>query len=463
MRSLTAVLNTQDIPRLALPNYFVELRHASLWGCVVGAVEGSMASVVISKTFGGSALLTTITWALPILVNVFNVGWSTVIRGRPRKPLYFMMVACSVAVIGSIGLTSADWKPWGGWIFAGQIGLTHLFLSGLITLRTTVWRGNYPATHRARIAGRLQTVQFLIAICTSALLALLFNRGPELYRLVYPAIALIGLLALVPLRRLRMRGERTELSRYRAHLAENGRSAPDVGLWVGLKEAGRILRRDPLYARYMLAQFLLGGANFFTDPILVTILTKQLALDYFSSQALLYVIPSISLMLSIHFWASLFDSNGVLRLRVYNSACWVASYACLAMAAALLTIHAQLMLIPALAVLAVGRVLNGLGRGGGAIAWNLGHLHFAGEHDTEMYMGIHVGLTGLRGLLMPLVGLLAYEYCGWVALVIGLAFAVVAHGMFRRMAMPDSTGPEAAPRGAQSVPLRPAPAPQRAH
>ncbi|HET6591667.1 MAG TPA: hypothetical protein VFG48_02010, partial [Xanthomonadales bacterium] len=36
--------------------------------------------------------------------------------------------------------------------------------------------------------------------------------------------------------------------------------------------------------------------------------------------------------------------------------------------------------------------------------WNLGHNDFAADGDSSIYMATHVWLTGLRGMVMPLVG-----------------------------------------------------------
>ena len=448
MQRLFDFLRTDDLPRLTRTNYVAELRQMSLWGIVAGAVEGSMAGVVVSKTFAASSLLTTIVCALPILMNVINLGWSTVIRGRPRKPAFFLIAIGGLLGVASIGLVSSEWKPWGGWMFAAQIGLTHLFLSGLITLRTTMWKVNYPPQHRAKIAGRLQTVRMLLLLLTTASLSLLFNRQPESYRWIYPFVALIGVCSLVPLRRLRMRGEPTELKRFRRHIAQinGGNQNSANGLWSGIREAGTILRTDRSFARYMVAQFFLGSANFFTDPILVNVLTKQLGFDYFNSLLFMCVIPISMMMISIRFWARYFDRVGLLRFRIYNSACWVGSYICVTLSMAIIGLCVQSFLIPAIAVLLIGRIMTGLGRGGGAIAWNLGHLHFAREHQIELYMGIHVALTGLRGLLMPLLGWVANYYLGWGSFVIALTFAVIAHLMFRRMAAVDHHPPfECAP------------------
>lgn len=51
-----------------------------------------------------------------------------------------------------------------------------------------------------------------------------------------------------------------------------------------------------------------------------------------------------------------------------------------------------------------GYVFYSLGVTGVMILWNLGSLKFAGDGDTLLYQGFHVALTGVRGLIGPLVG-----------------------------------------------------------
>lgn len=440
MRPFLPFLGSDDLPRMTRPNYVAELQQVLPWGIVIGTVEGSMVSIVASKTFGASPLLTTVIWAIPILMNVLNPAWAAILRGRRRRPAFLLIAACGLVGVGSVGLTSANWHPWGGWVFAAQIALTYLFLSGLITLRTTIWRANYPVTHRGRIAARLQSVQLLLTLATTLTLSLVYNRQPDLYRVVYPAAAIIGACSLWPIRRWRMRGERQELSRYRQYAAQvnHGRVPSRLGLRAGVREALAILRTDRRYANYMLAQFLLGSANFFTDPILVNAFTKDLRFDYFSSQALLQLVPSVVLLLCIHRWAAFFDRVGLMRFRVYNSAAWVASYVSGTAGMLVLVWGGPGYLAAALPLLILSRALNGLGSAGGKIAWSLGHLHYAREHQTELYMGIHVGLTGVRGLTMPLLGLCMQWLLGYGALLIAVALGLVAHVLFHRMEAQDA-------------------------
>ncbi|MEE3373352.1 MAG: hypothetical protein VX346_28710, partial [Planctomycetota bacterium] len=56
----------------------------------------------------------------------------------------------------------------------------------------------------------------------------------------------------------------------------------------------------------------------------------------------------------------------------------------------------------------VGSVLHAVGMGGSTINWLTGSLYFADRERVALYNSIHVALTGLRGLLAPLVGVLIY-------------------------------------------------------
>lgn len=449
MQRLFDLFRSRDLPPLTRPNFVAERQQVLMWGVVAGTVEAYLAATVAAKTFGASELLTTLIWALPVLMNVLNLGWGAMLRGWPRRRAFGVLTACAAVVLGSVGATSADWRPWGAWVFAAQIAATHLFLSGMVTVRTTMWSLNYPAVVRARITARLQVALLIVGALSSMALAVLYDHWPHAYRWVYPLLALVGLLSILPLRQMRVRREKHGLRALRAHLAQRGVAdeAPLRRLLAGLTEALEILRTDRLFARYMLAQFLLGSANFFTDPFLINLLTHDLKLSYSAMQGIMYVTHSVFLVLSVGYFAPLFDRIGVLRFRVQNCALWTCSFALAATGIGLAATLGAAGMPLALGVILASRVLNGLGRGGGAVAWPLGHLQFAPAHQTELYMGVHVGLTGLRGLIAPLLSVAARQVLGTWAMVIPLILGTIALLMFRRLAAEaPSQNPPTAPR-----------------
>jgi hypothetical protein len=60
-------------------------------------------------------------------------------------------------------------------------------------------------------------------------------------------------------------------------------------------------------------------------------------------------------------------------------------------------------------LLFITAALVGIADAGGVLAWNLGHHDFAKDHNASQYMGVHVTLTGIRGLIAPFLGVGIYE------------------------------------------------------
>jgi hypothetical protein len=432
VRRLLDSLRSDDIPWLARTSFRLERCHMAAWGVFAGLIEGRTSRIVVAKTFEGSPLLITFVVATPMLANLLSLVWSVAVRGRSRRRLFILLASAAIASFASVGLTPSGWIPWGGWVFAAQLALAHVFLAGIINVRTSMWTLNYPQAFRARITGRLQGLRFLMALIAGAATALLFNADPSHYRWVYPLIGAVAVLSLAPMRRMPVRGERRVRRQHRERQRAQG--ARRWGLLGGLRESAAILREDRAFARYCTAQYLLGSAWLMMETVLTIVITTRLGLGFFSSALLLEIIPSLTLLASLSLWARYFDRVGVLRFRVVNSLNWF-----LAMALGLLGLVA---LVPggywgyaaAVALLGLSAVLVGSGRAGGAIAWTLGHLHFAAPHNAELYMGIHVALTGLRGVIMPFVGWAALVWLDWGAALIACALAALGGWMFHRLA-----------------------------
>jgi hypothetical protein len=415
------IFGLQRVPFMARRNYLIEVRHLLLWGIFAGMFEGSVSSIVVAKTFDAGPWLITIVMATPMFANLLGLVWGALATGRRKLPLFMTLAVGTTAMIGSVALVPVN--EFGGWIFAGQIALARILLSGCMTVRSGLWKHNYPARLRGRIAARLQFVRFSLAIGTVSAASLLFDLNPRIYAYAYPITALIGAWAILMLRRMHVRGEKAELSALARRSSARGRSGPR-GFFGPLRAAIDVVRRDGDFRRYLLAMTLLGSANIMIMPIMTIMVTKQLRLSYYHSGNLLEILPRVLIMGSLMLWAGLFDRVGVVRFRVLNAAAWCGAALFGGLAAMVIFLHPDLdsMTAFSLAVtfVALSRLFEGLGKGGGAIAWNLGHLHFADSDKAEIYMGTHVFLTGLRGLTMPFLGTLLYMNYGPVAFLVAL-------------------------------------------
>ncbi len=429
------LVKLSSVPYLARRNYLVELRHLACWGVFTGMFEGTVSSIVVAKTFNAGPWLIAIVMSTPMFANLLGLVWGSIATGRPKLPLFMLLAAGTVVTVATIGLTPAG--PWGGWIFAAQILVARALLSGCVTVRSGLWKHNYPMMQRGRIAARLQIVRFSMAIATVTCASILFDLNPGVYVLIYPAASIIGAVAVLLLRPMHVRGERAELAARRRRQA--ARAEPGAGLLFPFSAALAVLREDRDYRQYMVAMTLLGFANIMVMPIMTIMITKQLVLSYYHSANLMDVLPRLLLMGSLLPWARLFDRKGVVRFRVPNAAAWTGSSFFGGIAAMVIALHPNyLESVPAFATcvgfVALARVCEGLGQGGGAIAWNIGHLHFADSDKAEIYMGTHVFLTGVRGLIAPFVGTFLYLNYGPVAFGVATLLALLGLAMFAALA-----------------------------
>ena len=501
-------MDVRSLSKLTRHTYRLELLHMALWGGVAGMLEGGIAAVIVAKSFHGSAFLISVVRATPVVTNMLSIAWGMLAVTRPKIPL--LMVACGGAAVAMAGtaLVPAE-TAWGGWLFALQLVLARIFLSGTATLRTAIWKANYPTKVRGRLAGRLQLQGSLSRLVTLYLSSWVLDLdpsrvnlwvprwladwlhldatrglwqvpdflvqygGPQAYRWLYPALAIVGAVGIALLRTIRVRGDKL-LTRQMLQEGELGpielrtRALEPYSLTAvltptePLRKMIQILKRDKAFRIYQTAQMFSGAANLLIDPILVIIFTTQLRMNYTQSTAMLDIVPIVLSLCTVTVWARFYDRWGLPKYRVINGAVWTTR---MILTAAAVVCTQYLLDMPhgyavAVGVFCFAQVLNGIAQGGGGIAWNLGHLHFARTEEAELYMGLHATLTGVRGWL-GFVGAPLYLWGGWPVFAVAAAMSVVGlilyfHGMTTRFgAAAEQPRPPCQPAAPAAGRLRP--------
>jgi hypothetical protein len=297
--------------------------------------------------------------------------------------------------------------------------------------------------------------------------------GPDAYRWLYPALAVVGGAAIILLKFIRVRGDKVlvrrvledgaagseaqgtppaaDLERTAADelgpIEPRARALEPYSLTAVLtpvepiRKMLDILKRDKAFRVYQTAQMFSGAANLLIDPILVLIFANQLRMSYTQSTAMLDIVPIVLSLFTVTIWAKLYDRWGLPKYRVINGGFWTVR---MILTAAAVVCTQYMLDMPhgyavVVGVFVFAQVLNGIAQGGGGIAWNLGHLHFAKPEEAELYMGLHATLTGLRGWL-GFVGAPLYFWAGWpvfaVAAVMSLVgFVLYFHGMTTRFGL----------------------------
>jgi hypothetical protein len=363
---------------------------------MMGAVEGGVMGVIVKNIFTGAIDPVWLNFSVAVLAgakafaNITSLLWTALSHGRNKIHFLVGLQVASVVLVAMVALAPKN----AAGLLMMMIGVVgaRICWAGVVTLRSTVWRVNYRRESRARVAGKLATIQSIVLTLVGLLIGAAMTINDDSFRLLYPLAALCGLFGAAVYRRVRLRGHRALV------LAERTMSL-DERPSLNPLAVGRVLRNDKQFDRFMACQYVFGVGNLMVGTPLVIILKDRFDFGYIASIAIVATIPFLFVPLSIPFWARLFDKVHIIRFRAIHSWTFVASTSLILVA----TVASQSWL------LWISAAVQGIAFGGGVLAWNLGHHDFTSRQQASHYMGVHVTLTGVRGLIGPTIAWCLYE------------------------------------------------------
>jgi MFS family permease len=391
------------LERRALDGYRRERWNQLALPIGLALMEGGFVGVIADKVYHVHPVVLAVTAAAPMLGNIASFAWSRLARGRRKVPIVMGIEAGICVSVAAV--VFAPHGAWGAALLVTALIAARVLIAGEVTVRSTIWSLNYPREVRARFTGRLQVAMTLSMALTSFAASYALDRNPESFRLAYALGAVASAFGVVAFARVPHIGEEAQLALERSEPEAQARGVRDI------------LRSDPLFARYQACQFVLGMSNMMIEGSLVYLVSRELQASYLWSIAITVAVPSLLSTATLPLWAAYIDRVHIARFRVTQSGFWLAYQALLWLGAWL----------GSLWVLALARAILGLARGGGGLAWQLGHNDFSSPRDLGAYMGAHVTLTGVRGAFAPFVGILLYAgSSGWEMSSTGFVFPAFA-------------------------------------
>lgn len=378
-----------SMPGLAARNYRFELVSAFYLPFLLAVVDSTIIAVVAKIAFEGAVspgmlnIVVAILAASTAFANIVSFAWVKLAHGKDKIRFINGLQLAMIVMVAGIGLVP---RTGGGlWTLVALVMMARFCWAGFITIRSTIWRQNYTRAMRARVTGKLATIQVLSVAVLGVGLGTAMDLDDRAFRFFFPiggALALIGVWAWS---RIRVRQGPLLVRQERA--AGSAVDAPSISPMSVV----RLLRGDKQYSAYMSCMMLLGLGNLMVTPVLVIALRDLFRLEYLGGIMIANSLPLVMMPLSIPLWARLLDRVHVIEFRAIH--CWFFVTASCIVTVAAVTRNHHLLYFSAM--------IQGLAFGGGVLAWNLGHLDFAPAHRASEYMGVHVTLTGLRGLIAP--------------------------------------------------------------
>ena len=392
MPSTTDPARLPFVARTLMPR---EVSANAAMAVALGALEGGLVGVIVKTQFDGVAdgvwinLAVALVAGAPAFANIASLWISGLAEGGDRTAWVAALKALTALFL--IVIAVAPVTPVGLVLVTVAMLASRLCWAGVITLRAAIWRANFPRHVRGQITGRITVIYSLIIALTAGFIGALMSWWPDAWRVLFPLAGVLGLVAARRYRQVRIRHggqlRRRELSQ---------RAERQGGQF---RASLQILAGDRWYRRYMLTMFAFGSGNLMVIALLVILLTDQFGFGRFSQVMITTTLPLLTLAVFTPIWARRLDAVHILDYRARQAWTFVLALGLFTLAAA----ASQTWLFW------VGSLALGAAFAGGKLGWNLGHNDFASDEQSTLYMGIHVTLTGIRGLLAPLAGVLVYQ------------------------------------------------------
>ncbi len=355
-------------------------------------LEGGVVGVIAGKVYAVSPATLALITATPMFANITSLFWNRITLGRAKVMTAVLLQMVVIACVLCVALTSAS-EAAVSFLIASML-LSRVVIAGIITVRSVIWSLNYARHQRAKATGQLQMIGSVITVLVSFSIGPILDASPQSLGWIYAVGTLFGSVGIVIFSRIQVVGEAQQLQQEREDQSQR----------FFFKPALEILRGDYAYRKYQTCMFAAGFGNMLIEAPLIFYVTRELSASYTLSLALTMVIPFAVSLISLPIWASYLDRVHVARFRARQSVIWVLAQIVTFLGAMLGSITG----------LVLGRFIMGIARGGGSLAWQLGHNDFAPKEQLSAYMSLHVTLTGIRGAIAPFIGMLLYAgTAGW--------------------------------------------------
>jgi MFS family permease len=380
---------------------------SSLWnGISAGIVV--LADVILAKTLHAAA------WHLTLLVTLFaganllSFYWAGHVQGR-RKASSFLLAA----LIGRLPLFALLlWRS-----TACMLAVNFLFAVGsalLMTSANALFQMHYPKEVRAVRFGVATSVTTGAAILTSLTAGIILQRWQLSFPWLFALAGFAGLLSAYHL--YRMEG----VLEARLHpvawlwigakgfcrqlLPMRGRQDP-IGLRDGLRIAWNTLRENPDFVRFERNFMIYGFAFLGLWPVLPLYIVHDLSMDYRQLSATKGLWAQIGLLVLSPLLGIVLSRLQPLRF-TGRTFLLLAGYPLLLLVSTIPGIPARLEWVYA------SFLVFSVAMAGVNLSWTLSSIHFAGDRDASGFHGLHVALTGVRGLVAPSLGFAVHSVFG---------------------------------------------------
>ncbi len=389
-----------------------------LWSAVFNGIMVSLnqtQDIIARKALHAEVWQLTVMAMIWPISNFLSIWWGRMFEKSRHKSRYFVFVG----IFGRLSLIYGLWLT-GMNEFMLLMGLVFSFNSLLIPAQNTIWQRNIDSNKRGKIYGYTISLGILISVVFTFFAGRALDVNEQNFRLILVITAVCGFIASMLLSLINIKEKEDEPVYPKLSLKES--------LTDPIKRTLALLKINKPFASYERSFSIYGMGFIMVQPVLPLFLVDMLKLSYtgnFIAKGIISQLPMLFLSPYLGKWH---DKLHPFRFISYSFGILALFPALIICSALTLKWHLLSVALVYLAFTVFGVAMTGVN-----IAWNMGSIYFAGKEDASMYQGVHVTLTGIRGILAPLLGLLLLKTTGMISVfVVAFCFLITASVLSRR-------------------------------
>ncbi|GAB4301323.1 MAG: hypothetical protein Kow0090_16850 [Myxococcota bacterium] len=367
------------------PDYTRRALHYHIPAVILeGFAQGiSLLYIIIArKTLLASDLIITLLTMGPLAVMILSNIFALEMFGKSKRP-YFI----ASAIIGRVPLLLIFFIEDAS-MYAVIILISVFYYVIFKPAENSLIQANYDKSHIGEIYGYLSSIALLSSMFAAFLGGKVLDADPHNYRYIIPAAAILSFIAMMLYAFMPVR---------KVEYVNSERCKPSV--LEAYKNFFTTLFKDKAFRRFEVCFLIYGFGILMLEPLVIILFVNELKLEYSQAAAALGLVSQFVILLFTPFMGRLFDGINAFKM--------------LSLSVAILIFHSLLLYFSyGLALVYAAYVFRGLSMAGITILWNLGPIKFAGEKDSTNYMGIHLTMVGIRGILAPTLGMASYYLIG---------------------------------------------------
>lgn len=357
----------------------------------------STQDIIAKKGFNALSWQLTLLAMIQPISNTFSIWWGKLLEHSKNKAKYFLIIGIfgRLILLSSLFFTKMNF-------FLVMLAGIFLFEALLSPVQNTFYQANFNSENRAKIFGITISIMTGSAMLVSILSGYILDNFVKYLPWFLSLCGIFGFIASFSLSKLKLR---------EVHYNPKPIVFKEM-IFTPLKTTSKILKTNKAFYHYEFC-FLLYGMGFIgMVPIVPIFLVDTLGLNYQTMFFAKGFIGNTGLLLFSPVLGKIMDKKN--------------PFAFIRLVFGLLSLYPALLLITIFfdnpliikSLVYASYTVFGIAMAGIFSAWNLGSLAFAEKHTVGVYQSVHVTLTGIRGLMAPVLSLIVYKFAGMYAVFI---------------------------------------------